>query len=188
MQFPLDLTENNVRRLINGHPIQLKNNQLHGTKHHIVVHPATHSRLMKAKSMGKGARLALTPQELTASGEGWRDILDKIKSGARWLKQNVISTEPYQSVVRPIAKEVVSKVTAPVIAALPTMLQQPAQQALQKASEVTQAFGLAVPEGTALEEPKLMMKQPRKSKPKTAKPKAKRAPKTKAVAGSFLIN
>ena len=98
MQFPVDLTESNVNNLLKGRPIQLNKDQL-GGKHSIVVHPTTHKRLTKAKSMGKGMRLDMTPDEFKASvmhGQGFMDILRGIKKGAEWVKNNIIDTPFYQ--------------------------------------------------------------------------------------------
>jgi hypothetical protein len=182
MQFPLDLTSNNVTKLINGHPIQLRKEQLMGNKHYLVVHPATHTRLSKAKAAGKGARLSLTPQELTASGEGFMDILRGIKKGATWIKQNVIDKPFYQQTVKPVVRQAVEGVISSL--PLPAPVKGVAEAGVQKLGEVTGAFGL---EG--LQSNPLVMSQPKKKRV-TAKPRAKRAskPKAKAVGGSFLVN
>ena len=171
MQFPLDLNENNVKRLALGHPIQLKAGALKGSKHFVIVHPTVHSRMSKAARLGKGARLSMTPAEVqqTAEAGGFKDLWNKVKSGAKWVKQNIIDQPVYQSVVRPIAKKAVASATAPVIAALPEVLQEPAKAAIEKASEVTGAFGL-----------QSSTKMPRR----IAKPRAKKS----ATGGSFLVN
>lgn len=169
MQFPLTLTENNARKLVNGHPIQLKAAQLKGNDHYLVLHPATHTRLSKARAQGKGARLALTPQELAASGQGFADLWNKIKKGAQWVKQNVIDTAVYQRAVKPVVREAVQAATA----AVAPMLGPAAplvEQGVQKLGETTGAFGL-------------VMEQPKKPRAKRAKKAAKSAP-----SGSFLVN
>jgi hypothetical protein len=180
MQFPLDLTENNVRRLALGHPIQLKAGALKGSQHFVITHPMTHGRLSKATRLGKGARLTMTPAEVqqTAEAGGFGDLWNKIKSVGRFVKK-VVQSQPYQEFVRPVAKELVSKVTAPAIAMLPEALQGPAQSAVQKASEVTQAFGLQELQGNSRSNPKMPKKRAGKPKPK---------PKPKASGGSFLVN
>lgn len=188
MQFPLDLNENNVRRLALGHPIQLKAGALKGSQHFVIVHPTVHSRMSKAARLGKGARLSMTPAEIqqTAEAQGFGDLWNKIKSGAKWVKQNIIDQPVYQSVVRPIAKKAVASAVAPVIAALPEVLQAPAQAAVQKASEVTGAFGLEVM-------PKTTKKRAGITKG-LSKPRAKKASKglqsnpKKTVGGSFLLS
>lgn len=176
MQFPLDLTENNVKRLVNGHPIQLKAPQLKGDKHYIVVHPATHQRLVKARGLNKGARINLTAQELAASGEGFKDLWQKVKKGAQWVKQNVIDTALYQTKVKPIVRQAVESAVASL--PLPAPVAGVAKVGVEKLGEVTGAFGL--------EESPLVMTQPKKkrvTKKGTSKPRAK-----KSAGGSFMIN
>lgn len=167
MQFPLTLTENNARKLVNGHPIQLRNKQLHGTDHHLVLHPMQHARLSKAKAMGKGARLALTPEELAASGQGFGDLLAKVKKGAQWVSKNIVQTPFYQKNVRPVIKQAVE--TAVAALPLPAPVSNIAKAGIEKLGQTTEAFGLE-------------MEQPKKKR--MAKPRAKKAVK----GSSFLIN
>lgn len=198
-KFPVDLTEANVKKLIGGYPIQLKNEQLNGSKHYLIVHPTTHRRMTNAKTKGKGLRLTLTPPEVVASAEGFRDFWDKVKSVGRWVKTNVIDSPIYQSTVKPIVKELVSAATA---AAAPMLgpLAGPAEAAVQKVGQVTGAYGL---EGDlTLSQPVKKMRKVRVAKAlpigsakpaakalpiRSAKPASKRTSK-KAVGGSFLIN
>ena len=177
MRFPLELTQNNVRKLVNGHPIQLRKEQLQGSKHWLDVHPTTHKRLSSAKAKGKGLRLTLTPEELQASGEGLGDLWNAIKKGARWVKDKIIDTPVYQSAVKPVVKGLVNAG----VSAITPML-GPAgplvQQGVEKLGEVTNAYGVS---------PELTMLQP-KSKPKPKpKPRAKKALKS-APSGSIFLN
>lgn len=171
MQFPLTLTENNARKLVNGHPIQLRNKQLHGTDHYLMLHPMQHARLSKAKAMGKGVRLVLTPEELQASGQGFGELWNKVKRGAAWVKQNVIDTPFYQKNVRPVVKQAVEAAVAAL--PLPAPVAGIAKAGVEKLGESTSAFGLE-------------MEQPKKPRAKP-KPRAKKAAKS-APSGSFLIN
>lgn len=166
-RFSLDLTESNVKRMLKGLPVQFKKEQLHGSKHHLMLHPLNHKQLTKAKTLNRGARIALTPEEIAASGEGFGDWLKKIASGARWVKQNVIDSPLYQRLIKPIVREGVTALSAPV-----TAMAGPAgplvQQGIEKLGQVTGAYGLPKPRAK-----------------KAAKPRAK---KTKAtVGGSFLL-
>lgn len=168
MQFPLELTENNVKKLMRGYPTQLKKEQLHSTKHYVKVHPLTHQKLTKAKVSGKGIRLTMTPEEFETSGEGFMDILRGIKKGAQWVKKNIIDSNIYQSDIKPIVRKLVD---ASVTAAEPMLgpVGPLVKSGVDKLGTVTNAYGLEAPTNGIL-------------KPK---PKAK----AKAVkGGSFFIN
>jgi hypothetical protein len=191
--FPLDLTESNVNNFLSGKPVQLKKEQLHGNKHYLIVHPETHKRLVHAKSKGKGLRITMTPQELAASGEGFRDILSKIKKGAQWLKTHVIDSNIYQQDVKPIVRKLVDAGVSAASPMLPAPVASLAKQGIDKLGEVTNAFGL---EASKSKKPK---SKPggrgstpldfKGVKPK-AKPKASKKPKTITMdeGGSFYIN
>lgn len=198
MQFPLTLTENNARKLVNGHPIQLRNKQLHGTDHYLMLHPMQHARLSKAKAMGKGARLALTPEELAASGQGFGDLWNKVRKGAQWVSKNIVQTPFYQKNVRPVVKQAVEAAVAAL--PLPAPVSNIAKASIEKLGDTTSAFGLALPQsGNALE-----MEQPKKGMPQSGIPKPRAKPKARAKkaakalpqsgnaksapSGSFLIN
>lgn len=183
MQFPLTLTQNNARKLVNGHPIQLKAEQLHGKDHYLMLHPSQHARLSKARGLNKGARLKLTDAELAASGEGFKDLWAGIKKGAQWIKSNIIDQPLYQKYVRPIAKEAVQAAETAVTPLIPAPLAPLVQQAIQKGSEVTGAYGLA------MTQPKKVRVVKGLSQSANPKPKAKRARKAVAKpSGSFLVN
>jgi hypothetical protein len=183
MQFPVDLTETNVRKLINGHPIQLNKTQLHGSKHYLVVHPMTHSKMSVAKAKGKGVRITLTQPEVMASGEGFMDILRNIKKGAMWVKQHVIDTPFYQSAVKPVVKELVDIATTAASNTLPAPIGSVVKAGARQIGDVTNAYGLPISKSKASKP---------KPKPKNVihslKPKPKPKPKPEPVGGSFLIN
>jgi len=184
MQFPLDLTKSNVTNLISGKPIQLRKEQLNGSKHFLKVHPINHKRMTMAKAKGKGLRLSLTPDEVQASGEGFMDILRGIKKGAEWIKSHVIDSSLYQTAVKPIVKELVTTAATAAKTALPVAAPL-IQAAVDKGSEVTNAYGLVIPPKQKRGRPSVSSNAMKShSKPKAkAKPKAK-----KQVGGSFLIN
>lgn len=179
MQIPVTLTEANVRKLINGHPIQLSSQQLHGTSHHLVVHPETHKRMLAAKAKKKGIRIHLTPEEVAASGQGFGDFLRKIGKAAKWVGEkvsDVIHSGAYQKYAKPLVKTLVSDATA-AVAPMLGPLAGPVESGVQKLGEVTGAYGLP----QSLPTDNLIMVQPvkgsgvRKSKVKVVEPaKAKK--------------
>ena len=198
MQFPLEFTENNIKKLMRGYPTQLKKEQLHSTKHYVKVHPLTHQKLTKAKVSGKGIRLTMTPEEFNASGEGFMDILRGIKKGAQWVKKNIIDSTIYQSDIKPIVRKLVD---AGVTAAQPMLgpIGPLVKSGVDKLGEVTSAYGLIEPE--ILTPPmKKATRNSRKENFEKPKPKATRnSPKENFKAtkgegvrmttgGSFFIN
>ena len=169
-KFTVDLTEGNVRKIINGYPIQLSKTQLNGNNHHLMVHPLNHKKMSDAKAKGKGVRLTLTQPEAIASATGFKDFWDKVKTVGQWVKKNVIDTSFYQSNVRPVVKELVDKgvaIATPMLGPVAPI----AKAGVEELSKQTGAFGI---KANAL--------TPVKTKRVTVKPRAK-----KAAAGSFLI-
>lgn len=169
MQFPLTLTENNVRNLVKGRPAGLKKEQLMGDSHlhHVRVHPLTHQKLTIAKAKGRGMRLTMNPQEVeeTIAGEGFGDIWRKIKSGAQKVAsvaKAVVSSEPYQTLVKPIVRRAVQTGVAAVTPALSSVVSpETIQKGVDYVGKETGAFGL--------------------------KPPSKGGRKKKMVGGSFVI-
>ncbi len=110
MSVPCTLTEKQFHRLKQGHIIQLKPEQISldtNHRHHIVIHHAEAKRILKAARSRKGARVSLTPEEFEMSGEGIKEFWEKLKSGASWLKKNIIDSDVYKSAVKPIVSQAV---------------------------------------------------------------------------------
>jgi hypothetical protein len=174
-RFDLDLTHNNAKKLMSGQPTQIMHKQFAGNKHYLVLHPLNHKKLSQAKAKGKGARLTLSPDELAASGEGFRDLWNKVKRGAMIIKDKVIDTPTYQTLIKPLVRKGVDSLATAISAELPAAAPL-INAGVQKLSGVTNAFGVQP----------LALKQPRKrtAKPRAAKPRASK----KAAGGSFVIN
>lgn len=166
-RFTLDLTHNNAKKLMSGQPTQLMHKQLLGNNHFLMLHPLNHKKLTQAKTKGKGARITLSPEELMASGEGFRDLWNKVKKGAMTIKEKVIDTPFYQQNIKPLVRKGVDTLAEAISAELPAATPL-INAGVQKLSGVTNAFGVKQP---------LALKQPKK-----------RVPKKKAAGGSFVIN
>lgn len=138
------LTENNVRNLIKNKPIQLKHAQLLNGQHIINFHPLNQKKISQALSKGKGLRLTLTQPELEnpLNGEGFKDLWNKVKQGAKWVKDKVIDSAIYQTDVKPIVRKGVNAAVAMAEAQLPAAAKPLIDSGVQKLSEVTNAFGL----------------------------------------------
>lgn len=82
-----------VKKLANGHAVQLHANQLHHsephTKHHkIHLHHETHKKLARAHHARKGVRFSMSKHEVEHSGSLW----DTIKTGFNKYVKPVLST------------------------------------------------------------------------------------------------
>lgn len=183
MQIPLKLTESNVRKMVKGYPIQLSKAQLDGTDHFLRVHPLTHKKIMQAKTK-KGVRLHLTPQEVSDSGEGFRDIWNKISKGAAWVKQNVIDTPIYQSAVKPILRKGIDNVASVVESRFPVATPL-IEASINKLSDVTGAFGLENPSKVAKN--KKVSRATKNTKVSRVKNKKGILSKKSVSSGSFLL-
>lgn len=104
-KLPLDLTKAQVNKLLKGGMIQLSPVQLQGKQHYILVHPSTHKKAVKAKRLGKGVRIMLTPDECECSGEGLKEFLEGVKK----FGKKVIDSPIYQKFAKPIVRELVTK-------------------------------------------------------------------------------
>lgn len=107
-RFDLTLKPHQFTKLKNGHMIQLAAEQLHGNRHHIMVHPHMHQKMSHAKKRKKGVRIAMTSHEMQASGAGLKEFLDKIKQGFRFVKDKIIDTPVYQQAVKPVVRQLVN--------------------------------------------------------------------------------
>ena len=95
VKVPLSLTEKQFHKLRLGYPIQLTHAQLCGGDHWLAVHHETHKKMSKSHAKKKGVRIQLSPAEVEASGEGLKEFWEKVKSGAKWVKEKIIDTPFY---------------------------------------------------------------------------------------------
>lgn len=192
-KLPLTLTENQVRKLIKGLPIQLAKDQLMKSEHYLMLHPETHKKVIAAKTKGRGVRITLTHPEIMASGSGFMDILRKIGKAAMWVKDKVIDTPFYQQTVKPEIRSLVDAGKTAAAAVLPAPISNIANAGIDKIGQVTNAFGL--PLGvidTTIKPKRITKKQAEKMLSATSitepTPRAKPKPRAKKVGGSFVIN
>lgn len=141
-KLTLNLNEAQVRKLINGHPIQIDKEKLNGSQHYLMVHPSTHKRATTARMKGKGIRVALTPEELQMSGQGFMDILRKIGKAATFVKDKIIDSSFYQQNIRPEVKALVNAGTTALANVLPGPVANIATKGINAIGEQTGAFGL----------------------------------------------
>ncbi|GMF31033.1 unnamed protein product [Phytophthora lilii] len=79
--------------------------------------------------------------ERNMDGEGFKHIWNKIKSGYDWVKKHIIDTPVYQSVVKPVVREVVNSGATVLKTAVPEAASM-IDAGVNKIGESTNAFGL----------------------------------------------
>lgn len=143
MFHPVDVTLNKSQfdKLRRGHTVQLDSNQVSGGPHRLVVHHETAKKILRARTAGKGVRIALTPNEMEMSGEGFKEFLQGLKNAGKWVKEKVIDTPFYQQSIKPIVRQAVD---AGLTAATPTLgIAAPlARSGVNALGKETGAFGV----------------------------------------------
>lgn len=141
----LKLEPHQAQKLHKGHAVQLRHEQL-GIEgaHHLMLHMTKAKKLHSAHRRKKGVRIQLSEPEISATmeGEGFGDFLNKIKSGAQWLKKNIIDSGAYQSIAKPIARRIVDTGLAAATPFLGPVGSDLARQAVNVIGEKTNAYGL----------------------------------------------
>lgn len=75
---PIQLSELQQKKLLKGHVVQIKKEQLHGEGLHIKVSKKTHTKIERAKRRSTGLRLRLEPHELEMNGGSFKSIMKKV--------------------------------------------------------------------------------------------------------------
>ena len=180
----LSLNENHIRKAVNGHPIQLSKDHLNGSEHFLVLHPENYKKCVTAKAKGRGVRITLTHPELAASGEGFMDILRKIKDGASWFKSKVLDSNFYQQNIKPEVRALVDAGTAAVSPMLPAPVANVAKSIVNAIGDKTGAYGLI---DTTIKPKKITKKQVDKMIVDFEKKPKKVVKSKKSASGSFNI-
>lgn len=140
----LKLTKAQVAKLVQGKSIQLTAAQLKGNNHFLMLHPSTVQKVGGAMKKNKGIRITMTPHELEMSGEGIKEFLEKIKQGAKFIKDKVIDSEFYQKNVKPLAREAVNQGVDLLSKRIPmsAAAQNAIRGSVDKLGQVTNAYGV----------------------------------------------
>lgn len=131
----LALSDAQIKKVYNGHGIQLRHDQL-GCGYNFNLHPELEKKIHKAMAAKKGVRLNLSREELM-QGDGIKEFFQKLKRGA----QKVINSDFYQKNIRPIARELVDQAID-----LNPLPEKDLQKRLaRKVGDKTRAFGIPPP-------------------------------------------
>jgi hypothetical protein len=112
-QIKINITREQLKKALNNKPISIKNEQIGAGSNYLSLHPANVKIVEKSKLKGRGCVLNLAPGELMATAEDMKgagffgDIYKGLKSGYDFVKKNVIDTDIYQKVVKPLVKTAV---------------------------------------------------------------------------------
>lgn len=146
-QIKINITKEQLNKALNEKPVQFKASQIGTGDTFLSLHPANVKKVEKSAMAGRGCCITLSPAELLSTaedmgGEGlFKDIYKKLKSGYKWAKKNVIDTELYQQVAKPLVRSAVNVGAT----ALKTMAPQYApviDVVKDKIGKETGAFGL----------------------------------------------
>lgn len=121
----LSITGPQLVKLYKGHPVQLTAESLKNPNSRALMHPLMSARVTKARKMGKGCRLMMSPEEILQTGcmglkgsgrmsgcgwwsDAWNWAKEKIPAAFSWVKENVvpvvkqaIDSDFYQQKIRP---------------------------------------------------------------------------------------
>lgn len=110
----IDFTPAQINKAIKGQPFRVKASQIGTGSKVIMLHPANHGAVVKAAMKGKGLTLTISPAEVLSTVESdmegtgfFGDLWKGLKSGWKWVKNNIIDTPLYQSTVKPLVRQLV---------------------------------------------------------------------------------
>jgi hypothetical protein len=91
-QVKVSLSQPQLRKLINGHAVQIAAAHLNGGNIPLMLEEANYKKVLKAQRSGKGVRIAMSPSEIEASGiKDWlKKAWNKIKPIFRGALKQVV--------------------------------------------------------------------------------------------------
>ncbi len=141
----------------------------------VALHPSSAEKYMKAAQKSKKCRILISASEIAQSGEGLREILAGIRSGAQKVGQ-FIKSDLYQQNFKPLARKAVDAGLAASSAVVPGILSDPLKSGVNWVGRETGAYGIPLPDPGAYGKGMAKKKAPKKKAPK--KPRG----------GSFRLN
>lgn len=120
-QVPVSITGPQLKKLWQGHPVQLSADQLRQCTGMCKTHPLTAKKMHRAAMKGSGVRVQMSPEEIMMTGSGWGSdawnwfkekvpqafnyLVENVPKAARYVKENVIDSPFYQEKIRPVIRE-----------------------------------------------------------------------------------
>lgn len=148
-QIKINITKEQLKKALNGKPVQFAKSQLGVGNNYLSLHPANVQKVEKSVMAGRGCILNLSEGELLSTqedngltGEGlFGDIWKGLKSGYKWTKKNVIDTDIYQQAIKPLVRSAVDIGETALTTAIPQS-KALVRTLKDKISKETGAFGV----------------------------------------------
>lgn len=105
VQVGRKIAEQALANMMAGRPARLSKSTVKGSGLPLKLGPQNYMKVVQAKSKGKGCVLCMTPQEREMNGEGLKEIWEKVKQGASWVKDKIVDTPFYQQSIKPIVRK-----------------------------------------------------------------------------------
>ena len=99
-----------LANMMQGLPARLPKSTVMGKGLKLHLEPMNYNKMMTAKSKGKGVVISLTDCERQMNGEGLKEVWDKVKQGAQWVKNKIVDTPFYQENLRPLVRKAIDKI------------------------------------------------------------------------------
>lgn len=146
-QIKINITREQLQKAIKGKPVSFKKEQIGSGTSYLSLHPANVKIVEKSVMKGTGCVLHLAPGELLAThedmnGEGiFGDIWKGLKSGYKWVKNNIVDTPLYQQTIKPLVRKAVD-LGANALSGFAPELSPAIQMAKNEIGNRTGAFGI----------------------------------------------
>jgi hypothetical protein len=96
-----------LSNMMMGLPAKLTKREVSGKGLKLMLEPTNYRKLMSGKMNGKGVSITLTDREREYNGEGLKEVWEKVKEGAKWVKDKVVDTPFYQQNLRPLVRKAI---------------------------------------------------------------------------------
>ena len=90
-----------------GLPAKLTKREVSGKGLKLMLEPTNYRKLMTSKMNGKGVSITLTDREREYNGEGLKEVWEKVKQGAKWVKDKIVDTPFYQQNLKPLVRKAI---------------------------------------------------------------------------------
>lgn len=143
MSNPVEIGQNLAKsalsNLMRGISAKLPKRVVRGNGMILNLEPKNYTKMIRAKMSGKGVSITLSPMEREMNGEGLKEVFDKIKEGAKWVKDKIVDTPFYQSTIKPIVRKTLEQG----ISMIPNATaQEVARKGLEATSQKWGAWGM----------------------------------------------
>jgi hypothetical protein len=94
-----------LSNMMMGLPARLSKSSVMGSGLKLQLEPRNYNKVVTAKLKGKGVVISLSDNERAMNGEGLKEVWEKVKEGAKWVKDKVVDTPFYQQNLKPLVRK-----------------------------------------------------------------------------------